>query len=211
MEKGKEQKHDQPKKYNLLLLGDSNVGKTSIFMKYTQNEFKGNYNSSIGIDFQVKNINYKDKNYSLHIYDTAGQERFRGITKSYYRLAQGFFIVFDLTNKNSLNSVKDWIDRVKEEVKDFKLIILGNKDDLKKKHIDELEINDVLNDFNDIKFIRVSAKDGKNITKAFNEMIDLLDEDNQEKNDIENKDESGKKNKGTKLKNKKSNLNKKCC
>jgi small GTP-binding protein len=90
MEKGKEQKHDQPKKYNLLLLGDSNVGKTSIFMKYTQNEFKGNYNSSIGIDFQIKNINYKDKNYSLQIYDTAGQERFRGITKSYYRLARGF-------------------------------------------------------------------------------------------------------------------------
>ena len=70
---------------------------------------------------------------------------------------------------------------------------------------------DVLNDFNDIKFIKVSAKDGKNITKAFNEMIDLLDEDSQEKNDNENKDESGKKNKGTKLKNKKSNINKKCC
>ena len=196
----------------ILLLGDSNVGKTSIFNRYYTNKFKGNYSSSIGVDFQTKNYNYKDKNYSVHIFDTAGQERFRSITESYYHMGDGIFLVFDLTNQNSLNSIPQWIESINEKVKNKKFIILGNKDDLKRNQISELDINEVLEEFNDIKYIKVSAKDGTNIQKAFEEMIDLLDDDNNEEEEDEKKNNEKP---TSKLKKKNYNINDKkqmkCC
>lgn len=216
--KEEEEGKKKDKEIKILLLGDSSVGKTSIFNRYWKNEFKGNYISSIGVDFQTKIENYKGKKYSMQIFDTAGQERFRSITESYFHLGKGIFIVFDLTNKNSLNNVSTWIELVKEKVENPKFIILGNKDDLTNKQISEDDINEVLAKFSDIKYIRVSAKTGKNIKKAFEAMIDLLDNDieNIENNEddliiITNKNEKPKK------KPKKININKygrnqmKCC
>ena len=134
------------KEIKLLLLGESNVGKTSIFNKYIYNRNATLSASSIGVDFETKIINYKNKKYKISLFDTAGQERFHSITHSYYHLGDGFLIVFDLTNEHSLNKVKDWIESLNDKVKDSKFMIIGNKCDLKDKLIPENIIENQLKD-----------------------------------------------------------------
>ena len=173
----------------LLLCGNSGVGKTSIFKRYYENKFEGNYTTSIGIDFQTKEIKYNDKLYSVHLIDTAGEERFRSITSSYFRMAEYFLLIFDLTNRNSFDAIPDWIALLKEYVEKPKFMIIGNKSDLEKNKIPDDEINDALEGkeqfkINDENFIKVSAKTGKNINYAFDYLLDLI-----EKNIDENDDE----------------------
>ena len=170
-----------PKRYKIVLLGDTGVGKTSIFNRYCKNKFESNYNSTIGVDFEVKKIEYKKKDYSIEIFDIAGQERFQSIIDSYFRMGQGFFVIFDLTNKHSLDSLPKWIKKIKEKIEEPKYIILGNKDDLKNDQLNDDEIYGVLNElenFNDNNFYRVSAKEGKNIKNVFNRMINFLENNN---------------------------------
>ena len=102
------------KKLKIIMIGDTNVGKTSIFNRFIYNRFEENQGASIGVDFSTKNYKYKNKNYSITLFDTAGQERFRAIIKSYYHMGQGIFLVFDLSNNNSLNSIPTWIESIKE-------------------------------------------------------------------------------------------------
>ena len=165
----------------LLLCGNSGVGKTSIFKRYYENKFEGNYTTSIGIDFQTKEIKYNDKLYSVHLIDTAGEERFRSITSSYFRMAEYYLLVFDLTNKNSLMALPSWIESLKEHIEKPIYIILGNKSDLEKNLIPDQEINEVLNDkdnlkINDENFLKVSAKTGENINKTFEYILNIIEQ-----------------------------------
>ena len=173
-------------KISIILVGDTNVGKTSIFKRYYNKEFKESKNATIGVEFQAKEFKYNGKKYSIQIFDTAGQERFRSLTESYFHLGDGAFVVFDLTNKNSLISISEWMKSIKEKKPDIEMLVLGNKDDLKNKQISEEEINETLEEYNISKYIRVSAKNGTNIEKAFEEMINLFENDNNEKGNIEN-------------------------
>ena len=147
---------EKRKKYNILLMGDSGVGKTSIFKRYIFNDYdEKETTASIGIDFEMKNLEYNKKKYSICLFDTAGQERYRAITKSYLNNGQGVFLVFDMSNKNSLISIINyWIDMIQEFDKNYKLIILGNKDDLKEEDkISFEDINKQLEKHKDILFI----------------------------------------------------------
>ena len=174
----------------VLLCGNSGVGKTSIFKRYFKNEFEGNYNSSIGIDFQTKVIKRKSKQYSIQVFDTAGEERFRSITSSYFHMAEYFLLIFDLTNRNSFDAIPEWIALLKEYVEKPKFMIIGNKSDLEKNKIPDDEINDALEDkeqfkINDENFIKVSAKTGKNINYAFDYLLDLIEKNIDENDDKE--------------------------
>ena len=193
-------------KISIILVGDTNVGKTSIFKRYYKNEFKASKNATIGVEFEAKEFKYKRQKYSIQIFDTAGQERFRSLTESYFHLGDGAFVVFDLTNKNSLISISGWIKNVIEKKPNVKMIILGNKDDLKDRQIPEDEINEVLEENNISNYIRVSAKNGTNIEKAFEEMIDLFENNNNEDENNENG-----KVKGQKLENKTAKKKLSCC
>ena len=193
-------------KISIILVGDTNVGKTSIFKRYYKNEFKASKNATIGVEFEAKEFIYKGQKYSIQIFDTAGQERFRSLTESYFHLGDGAFVVFDLTNKNSLISISGWIKNVIEKKPNVKMIILGNKDDLKDRQIPEDEINEVLEENNISNYIRVSAKNGTNIEKAFEEMIDLFENNNNEDENNENG-----KVKGQKLENKTAKKKLSCC
>ena len=118
--------------YKILIVGDINAGKTSILDQFTNQHFDGSYISTIGIDFNVKILSIKDGiNVKLQIWDTCGQERFRALTRSYYRNADAIIIVYDITSTKSFENAKIWIKEVEQYVDSSVLAVLaGNKSDL---------------------------------------------------------------------------------
>ena len=197
------------KEYKILLLGESNVGKTTIFNRYIFDRLDKNQGSTIGVDFEAKNFKYKNQTYSIKLFDTAGQERFQSITKAYYHMGDGFLIVFDLTNENSLKAIGDWISSLKEDKKEFKFLIIGNKNDLKNQ-IPENVINEYLKDYKDI-YIKTSAIKNENIKESIKKLIDLLDNDENNLENNDNKEEVIKITNPKKSKTSRKNKNARCC
>ena len=116
---------------NIILIGDSGVGKTNVFSRYFQNKFEENFLTTIGMDKQIKLIKYKNNLYKVNITDTAGQERFRSIPISYFQNADGALLLFDVSNKESFQNVEPWIKNIKENARSAKRVIylIGNKID----------------------------------------------------------------------------------
>lgn len=127
--------------YKMILIGDSNVGKTCIFKKIIQGDFVEKSISTIGIDRRTLTFNIKvkegeaevDKAVEVQLWDTAGQERFRSITKGYFKSSQGLILLYDITKKESFDNIENWIESIKEslgENNDYLVFLLGNKLDL---------------------------------------------------------------------------------
>lgn len=151
----------------ILLLGDSGVGKTSILFQFTNNKFlELNNIPTIGVDYQVKMLDIEGTRIKLQIWDTSGQEKFRTITKSYYRGAQGILVVFDVTRRDMFSLTKYWINSIKElAATDVEIALVGNKCDLEKKVTKE-EAVEFANEYN-IPYFETSAKDNSNIDEVF--------------------------------------------
>ena len=167
--------------YKIILVGDSGVGKTSILKKFINNEFNEDIKCTINIDFFSKSIKI-DKNLytNLKIYDTAGQEKYRALIKKYYQGTDGIILVFDLTNENSFNKLKSWINEVSDNTEKAQIILVGNKADLIERKIDE-ETAENFAKQRDIKYIETSAKEGTNILLLFEELA--LDINKKKQND----------------------------
>ena len=171
----------KPVEYKIILVGDSGVGKTSILKKFINNEFNEDIKCTINIDFFSKSIKI-DKNLytNLKIYDTAGQEKYRALIKNYYQGTDGIILVFDLTNENSFNKLKSWINEVSDNTEKAQIILVGNKADLIERKIDE-ETAENFAKQRDIKYIETSAKEGTNILLLFEELA--LDINKKKQND----------------------------
>lgn len=100
--------NDQPDAlYKLLIIGDSGVGKSCFLLQFTEGDFKEDHNVTIGVEYGAKTVKVADKNLKLQIWDTAGQESFRAITRSFYRNAHGVVLMYDLTRSESYESLYD--------------------------------------------------------------------------------------------------------
>ena len=154
--------------FKILLLGDSGVGKSCIIIRYIENNFSTNLMNSIGVDFKLKNIQIDNKNIKLQIWDTAGQERFRTITTSYYKGAHAILIVFDLTDRESFEHVRNWMADIDKFAKEgVYRILVGNKCDLENsRKVRKEEGNEIANKYG-IKYIETSAKETTNIDDLF--------------------------------------------
>ena len=167
---------DFDEKIKIMLLGDSSVGKSSILRKYCKNEFLGKYITTIGIDFQIKNLTIDNKKIKVQIWDTAGEERYKVVTKSYFNSSNGFIIIYDITNRESFCNVNNWIEQISTLVgNNVKCILFGNKNDWKhKRNVEAKEGIELAKKFN-YKFYETSAKDGNNIEEGFTSLIiDIL-------------------------------------
>ena len=173
----KKNEKEEAIEYKIILIGDINSNKTKIFNKMMCGNVKPN---AMIVDNWTQIITYKNKKYSITLQDTAGQERFRGITKSYFHMGDGFFIVFDLSNEQSLESVEEWINSIKEDIQNPKIVILGHETQSNNNIPDNI-INQYLNCYPEYNFLKVSAEKNKNINEALYSMIDTIEELDEEK------------------------------
>ena len=159
----------------LILVGDSNVGKSALLLNYTENYFPEELSSTIGLDNKVKTIKIRELTTKLQIWDTAGQEKFSSLTKGFFRNTDGILLVFDLTNKDSFNNIKNRIKEIENNSDhNTKILLVGNKSDLKDSIVvtnDEIEN---LCKTKKIQYIEVSVKESINVTKAFETLVNLI-------------------------------------
>jgi len=154
--------------FKLLLIGDSGVGKSCLLLRFADDTYTDSYISTIGVDFKIRTVDLDTKTIKLQIWDTAGQERFRTITSSYYRGAHGIIIVYDITDKESFDNVRQWlfeIDRYASE--NVCKLLVGNKSDLTNKRAVEYEQAKGFADELNVPFLETSAKNAANVEQAF--------------------------------------------
>ena len=158
-------------RHKIIFVGDACTGKTSIINRIIDNPFNDTYEVSIGIDFMSKNIRFRGQNIKIQIWDTAGQEKYKGLIPSYVRNSSIVFIVYDVSNPSSFENVSNWISFVKK-IEKTTMILCGNKIDLER----EVETNDgeELAKKEGLLFFECSAKSNENIKKMFFSSIALL-------------------------------------
>ena len=154
--------------FRICLLGDSGVGKTSVLTRFCDNSFKENYNSTLGVDFRIVTLKYKDIISKLNIWDTAGQERFKSLAVNYLHNSHGFIFVFDITNKESFENIANWInlsfDTNKNSIINF---LIGNKCDKDSdRKVQQSEAEQLAKERN-LHYLETSAKNDENIQKLF--------------------------------------------
>ena len=160
-------------KLKILILGDVAVGKTSFIYQYVEDYFPEGYISTIGVDFKNKIIIKNGATINLQIWDTAGQERYRSLSKSFIKDADGIFFVYDITNKDSFDHIKIWLDESINTNNQFKKMVLGNKKDLPERKVTTEKLNKYYNSSN-INGMEVSAKTGENVKEAFDALTNLI-------------------------------------
>ena len=162
-------------RYKVLFLGDSQVGKTCLILKLTDDEFKSNNVSTVGTDVRYKKIEKNNKKIRLDLWDTAGQERFRNITQNCFRGSNAIIFVYDITNKKTFDNLENWM-KTKEDNVDSKIpiFIVGNKCEISdRKEVDEEEAKKFAIEYN-ARFFKVSCADGEGVDKFSEALIDEL-------------------------------------
>ena len=158
-----------------IIIGDAAVGKSNLLLRYCHGEFKSEYQVTIGVEFGAKNIIIKDKSYRVQIWDTAGQENFRSITRAYYKNSVCALVVYDISKRESFNNVSSWIEDCRNQSpKTIYLILVGNKSDLEESRQVTLEEGQELADKYGIEFYETSAKTGKNVEEIFENSVNEI-------------------------------------
>ncbi len=166
--------------FKLVIIGDSGVGKSSLLLRFADDQYSDSFISTIGVDFRFRTVTIDPsdvkttpKTVKLQIWDTAGQERFHTITSAYYRGADGIIIVYDVTSPESFDHVEEWLTEVDRYAnKGTSKLLIGNKADLEKRvdYETALHFSEAL----DIPFLETSAKTSTNVEAAFITMAKKL-------------------------------------
>ncbi|KOM32537.1 hypothetical protein LR48_Vigan01g209300 [Vigna angularis] len=154
--------------FKLLLIGDSGVGKSCLLLRFADDSYLDSYISTIGVDFKIRTVEQDGKTIKLQIWDTAGQERFRTITSSYYRGAHGIIVVYDVTDQDSFNNVKQWLNEIDRYASEnVNKLLVGNKCDLTANKVVSYETAKAFADEIGIPFMETSAKNATNVEQVF--------------------------------------------
>ena len=160
-----------------VIIGDSGVGKSNILLQYINGKFNEDFKATVGVEFGAKNIEINGRIYRIQIWDTAGQENFRSIARAYYKNSICACIVYDITSRNSFNSVQSWIDDcTKQTPRNILLLLIGNKNDLNDKREVQYEEGEEFAKKKNMIFLETSAKTGNNIDKIFEKSVKKIDQ-----------------------------------
>ena len=159
-----------------IIIGDSAVGKSNLLLRFAQNDFKYEYQLTIGVEFGAKNIEINKRRYRLQIWDTAGQENYRSITRAYYKNSVCAILVYDITNRDSFEHISNWIeDCLSQSPKTVFMVLVGNKSDLNEQRKVSFEEGQQMAKNNNMMFFETSAKSGANVDKIFEQSAKEID------------------------------------
>ena len=164
--------------FKILLLGDSEVGKSCFLMRYSDNVFVENYITTIGLDYKLKIVKLDSgKTIKVQLWDTAGQDKYRTIAKNYYKGSHGILLLYDITKITSFENIREWIRDIKEEVSEKAIIFLiGNKIDLTDNRKISKEKGEELAEEYKIPFFEASAISGENVDEVFKALYKKISE-----------------------------------
>ncbi|XP_018653997.1 putative rab-2,4,14 [Schistosoma mansoni] len=154
--------------FKYIIIGDTAVGKSCLLLQFTDQRFQPVYDLTIGVEFGARMVNIGDKQIKLQVWDTAGQESFRSITRSYYRGAAGALLVYDVTRRDTFNHLASWLQDARQHASPNMVITLvGNKCDLDARREVKQEEAEAFARENNLLFVETSAKTGVNVEQAF--------------------------------------------
>jgi Ras-related protein Rab-1A len=154
----------------LMLIGEQAVGKSSVLMRYCDNDFNLNMIGTAGVEFRKKDVKIDDQTIKVTIFDTAGQQRFRSITKHFYQGCKGIMLLFDASDKVTFENLKEWLKTIKDNAEEgVEVVLVANKIDLPRQVSTEEEKK--FSDEVKIPIVDTSAKTGLNVEKAFETLI----------------------------------------
>jgi Ras-related protein Rab-2A len=164
-------------KMKIIIVGDANVGKSCIASRFQYNKFDPNYEVTIGVEFFSKIIEINNNKVKVQIWDTAGQETFDALIRSYFRDVDGCVLTFDLSNRRSFINIEKWINKVKEESnRKISFILVGNKVDRLQERCICYEEAVAFSKKYKMEYVETSALNSRNIYNLFNILaIDILD------------------------------------
>lgn len=159
----------------LLMIGESNVGKSSILLRFTEDEFYENMQSTVGMDYKTKQITIDENVVKLAIWDTAGQERFRTLTPSYYRDGQGAILMYDVTDRNTFVKLDTWLNELNTYCNktDIVKMVVGNKIDLPNREVSTEEGLQFARRHQTL-YIESSAKTADGVKCCFEELVQKI-------------------------------------
>ena len=156
-------------RHKIIFVGDAGVGKTTIISRIMGNPYNEIYEPSIGVDFMSKTIKYHGQNIKLQMWDTAGQEKYKGLIPSYVRNSSVVFVVYDISVKASFDNIPKWINFIKT-IENTTLVLCANKIDLENREVKK-EDGEELAKKENISFFEVSAKTDENIKIMFYNVV----------------------------------------
>ena len=156
-------------RHKIIFVGDAGVGKTTIIGRIMDNPFSDVYEPSIGVDFMSKNIKFRGQNVKLQMWDTAGQEKYKGLIPSYVRNSSIVFLVYDITSKVSFDNIPKWINFIRT-IENSTLVLCGNKIDLSNREVNKQDAESLAQK-EKISFFEVSAKTEENIKNMFYNVV----------------------------------------
>ena len=171
------QKYEYSYSVKFIIVGDSSVGKSNILLRFSRNTFDPGHQATLGIEFANKHLIYNNTDYLIQIWDTAGQENFRSVTRAYYKASAVAMVVYDITKEDSFLHIQNWLHDCKELApRTVILVLIGNKTDLEDQRVVARERGENLAKENNMIFFETSALNGNGIEEAFKKSIEEVDQ-----------------------------------
>ncbi|KAI9122613.1 hypothetical protein QN277_009910 [Acacia crassicarpa] len=154
--------------FKYIIIGDTGVGKSCLLLQFTDKRFQPVHDLTIGVEFGARMITIDNKPIKLQIWDTAGQESFRSITRSYYRGAAGALLVYDITRRETFNHLASWLEDARQHANaNMTIMLIGNKCDLAHRRAVSTEEGEQFAKEHGLIFMEASAKTAQNVEEAF--------------------------------------------
>ena len=172
-----QQKCDYSYSVKFIIVGDSSVGKSNILLRFSRDTFDQSHQATLGIEFANKHMIYNNTDYLIQIWDTAGQENFRSVTRAYYKASAVAMVVYDITKEESFQHIESWLRDCKELAPGTVILVLiGNKSDLEDQRVIAKERGEIFAKENNMVFLETSALNGNGIKEAFEKSIQIVDQ-----------------------------------